>query len=134
MKFQGKIEVQGDYNTIARSGIDFSSMLNPNKNDETEQDSEKNKRRNSTSSQKSRMSSSKSLIEVTALVEEQTKLEENSEMVKELEASSKGKIKGSMLLNYLKSANMPCALIFLCASFLVTQVLGSLADVWSLYW
>ncbi|XP_055307782.1 ATP-binding cassette sub-family C member 4-like isoform X2 [Sitodiplosis mosellana] len=131
----GKIETQGDYNTVLKSGIDFTSMLHQTENDENEQESVENKRRNSASSQRSRLSSSGSLNkEGISPNEEENELNEKSEMVKELEASSKGKIKGSMLLNYLNSANMPCALMFMYALFISTQLSGSIADVWVSYW
>lgn len=56
------------------------------------------------------------------------------ETMKELEASSKGKVKGSLLLNYFKSANRPCVLVFLFATFLLAQILASSADMWVSYW
>lgn len=59
---------------------------------------------------------------------------EKDRMLKELEASSRGKIAGSMLLNYFKSANQLCILAFLISSFLLTQILVSVADIWISYW
>lgn len=60
--------------------------------------------------------------------------DEENELLKELEASSKGKVKGSLVLNYLKAARRPCTLVFLMISFLFAQVLASLADIWVSYW
>lgn len=59
---------------------------------------------------------------------------EKDQMLKELEASSRGKIAGSMLLNYFKSARESCVLAFLVSSFLLTQILVSVADIWISYW
>lgn len=59
---------------------------------------------------------------------------EKDQMLKELEASSRGKIAGSMLLNYFKSAKQSCVLAFLATSFLLTQILVSVADIWISYW
>lgn len=56
------------------------------------------------------------------------------EILKELEASSRGKISGSMLFNYLRAAKRPCTLTFLVVSFLLTQILCSVADIWISYW
>lgn len=64
---------------------------------------------------------------------EDNKNEENG-LLKELEASSKGKVKGSLILNYLNSAQRPFTLVFLIISFLLAQVLASLADIWVSYW
>lgn len=111
-------------------------MLKQNESDENKnKESVENKRRCSAVSQRSRRSSSGSLgKDGNASDENRNELDDTSEMVKELEASSKGKIKGSMLLNYLNSSNMPCALIFMFALFLLTQLSGSMADVWVSYW
>lgn len=59
---------------------------------------------------------------------------EESGLLKELESSSEGKVKGSLLWSYFKYTNQPCVLIFLVASVLVTQLLASGADVWVSYW
>lgn len=97
-------------------------MLNQNENDENEQGKNAEAvRRYSGSSQRSRLSSSESLNKETNQSDEnQDEFDGNGELVKELEASSKGKIKGSMLLNYLGSSNMPYSLIFMYALFLLT--------------
>lgn len=60
--------------------------------------------------------------------------EEEKELLKELEASSKGKVRGSLVINYLKSSKKPWTLVFLVTSFLLAQILASAADVWVSYW
>lgn len=57
-----------------------------------------------------------------------------SGLLRELEASSQGKIKESLLLNYFKYANQPCTLVFLVAVILLTNILAGSADVWVSYW
>lgn len=59
---------------------------------------------------------------------------EESGMLKELEASSKGKVKGSLLFNYFKSTKQPCMLVIMVSTFILAQVLASIADVWVSYW
>lgn len=59
---------------------------------------------------------------------------EEQGLVKELEASSKGKVQGSLFLNYFKTANGPLTVIFLVITFLSTQILASFADIWFAYW
>lgn len=59
---------------------------------------------------------------------------EESNLLKELESSSKGKVKGSLLLNYFKFAKRPCTLVFLIVSFMLAQALASCADVWVSFW
>lgn len=53
---------------------------------------------------------------------------------KELEASSKGMIKGSLFVNYITSAKRPFTLAFLVVTFLLTQLLANMADIWVSYW
>lgn len=59
---------------------------------------------------------------------------DESGLLKELESSSKGMVKGSLLLSYFKYANRPFTLIFVFTSFLLAQALASLADVWVSFW
>lgn len=59
---------------------------------------------------------------------------EESGVLKELEASSKGKVKGSLLFNYFKSTKQPCMLVIMVSTFILAQVLASIADVWVSYW
>lgn len=72
--------------------------------------------------------------EISFSSENQNKSSEETGLVKELESSSKGKVKGSMLWNYFKYAKQPCTLTFLAAGILLTQILESSADVWVSYW
>lgn len=69
-----------------------------------------------------------------SIADNEERSDEKNEVIKELEASSRGKISGSILLNYFKSANHSCTLAFLVASFLLTQILVSVADIWISYW
>lgn len=60
--------------------------------------------------------------------------DEENELLIELEESSKGKIKGPLILKYLQAAKRPFMLAFLVASILGTQLLANAADIWSSYW
>lgn len=62
------------------------------------------------------------------------KREEENELLGKLEESSKGKVKGSLLLKYLQSAKQPITLAFLLISVLGVQMLASAADIWASYW
>lgn len=59
---------------------------------------------------------------------------DSSNFPKKLEASSKGTVNGSLLVNYFKATNRPFALVFLLVAFPLTQILLSLADIWVGYW
>lgn len=138
------IETQGNYNDILTSGIDISDMLIEK---EDQEDGDENANKNDEKNALSRKSSSASSLTESANSVESLNNEksrsttgnkdgatEKDQMLKELEASSRGKIKGSMLRNYFKSANQSCVLAFLVSSFLFTQVLVSVADIWISYW
>lgn len=143
--FQGKIETQGDYNDISKSGIDVASILNKGEEEETQKEgyiesdgvaditrksvnsnSAMGKMTNSTGSLNSEKSSSKD--------NQKENPQEENELLKELEASSKGKVKGSLFVNYFKSADRPYTLVFLIVSFILSQTLASVADIWIAYW
>lgn len=135
--FQGKIDTQGDYNDILKSGVDIASILNKNEEENHVEDDGgiKMTKKSSSSALGKMMNSTASLnSEKSQSKENQTNPEEEKELLKELEASSKGKVKGSLFVNYFKSAKRPCTMIFLLASFLLTQILASVADIWISYW
>lgn len=138
--FQGSIETQGKYNEIFNSGIDIASMLTKCEEvdeDELVEDNEVAtiKQKNSTTSLKNMINSAKSLnSEKSESKEKQSDPEEEKELLGELEASSKGKVKGSIYLNYFKSANRPFTLVYLVITLLLSQILASVIDIWVAYW
>lgn len=89
----------------------------------------------STDSLKKMINSTTSLnSEKSVYKENQSHSDEESELMGELEGSSKETVKGSLLLNYLKCANRPCLLVFLFCSIVLSQTLASVADIWVAYW
>lgn len=136
--FQGKCEIQGDYNTVMKSGVDLMSIL---KNDENNEDN------NCTDIEKIAKFNGMNVMrmdnpELTFASEsEKNGIEDNRNssreeigLLRELESSSKGKVKGSLLMHYFNSANRPCTLIFIITTFLLAQIFASVADVWVSYW
>lgn len=124
------MEIQGTYDDVLNSGIDFASIL-------TKPDLTDNKRSNEVNKTETIKSPKSDEAEVS-LLENGTHsktVEETKEMVpQELESSSKGKIKGSLLLNYFKAANQPILLGILIVLFLLAQILASAADIWVADW
>ncbi|XP_055301713.1 ATP-binding cassette sub-family C member 4-like [Sitodiplosis mosellana] len=132
----GRIEMQGDYNTLSKSGFDFDYIANKNEIEPRPNALTTNiQRRKSASSHKSPSNSLESLKKESNILEINEKiLDEKSVLVKELEATSKGKVNGWMLLNYLHSSDVPCILILLYVSYTITQALASLVDIWVSKW
>lgn len=60
--------------------------------------------------------------------------DEDNQLLKKLEASSKGTVKKSLVWSYLKSAKHPFTLFCLIVSILLTQILVSTADIWMSHW
>lgn len=60
--------------------------------------------------------------------------QEDTEFIQKLEASSKGMIKGSLIVNYFKMSKRPFCLVFLILSFLLAQILASGADIFVSSW
>lgn len=132
--YQGSIEIQGDYDTILKSGVDFTSDFI-----ESEESREGNSNELSTNSNRkksisSKISSSESLKILKDSNDSEGGSEEENKPLNEMEGTSQGKVKGSLLLNYFKYAKRPFTLILLFASFLTTQGLANFADVWVSYW
>lgn len=123
-----------------KSGIDFAS-ISSNADTNEEQTSivlgNENKEfiHNSISVSKSKHNVALSTYVAINTVElSEKKIEDDNALLHQLEETSKEKINGSLLGNYLKSAERPFMLAFLLSSFLLTQILASGADVFVPYW
>lgn len=121
------------------SGIDIASILNrseENLHDENNDDSGyKKNSQNSSSSLKSMDKTSEMINNEKNLSKDNGNVaNEQNVLLNELEATSKGKVKGSLIMNYLNSAKRPFSLIFIVITFLMAQTLASLADIWVSYW
>lgn len=128
------MEMQGIYNDIMKSGIDISSMMKQNEGEESEANAETMKSASSLSGENVKSSEVINDEKRPSEVDNKDESDEKNQLLKELEASSKGKVKESVLWSYLMSANQPFTLIFLITSILLTQILASLTDVWISYW
>lgn len=125
-----------------RSKVDFTTIINQNEEKEEEEAEKINETAMETDVMKSKEENLTTTDDqICSLNEEkndskvgQTNTKEGSGMLKELEASSKGKVKGSLLLSYFKSSNQPYMLVMMIVTFLLAQALASIADVWVSYW
>lgn len=125
-----------------KSGVDIASILD--KKEKENQDEEyidgdgttEITKKTSTSSIKKMSNSTASLNSEKSVSKDNVKenLEEENGLLKELEATSKGTVKGSLIANYFKSAKRPFTLVFLAVSFILSQLLASAADIWVAYW
>ncbi|XP_031635983.1 multidrug resistance-associated protein 4-like [Contarinia nasturtii] len=135
----GKIEMQGNYDDILKSGIDFTSILNKTEENGDDKSIENDDianipRQNSTVTLENSLAAKTCLNNEKTPEEHRNQADEEKELLNALEASSKGKVKGSLAINYLKSAKKPFTLVFLVISFLLSQILASVADIWVSYW
>lgn len=132
---EGKIEVQGTNSDIQESGVDFSTLLTSSDNEESEDitsiASADRSRSNSVTIPR-RLGSRVSLHSEKG--EENRNDDEQNEKMHDLEESSKGKIKGPLILHYFRSAEQPVVLFVLFILFLLAQVLASGADYFIAYW
>lgn len=127
----GKIEAQGTNSDIQKSGIDFSSLL-ASSDDDNNIDSETSSPNRSRSN--SEAGSRRGSVFGKIKDEEKPLAEEQTEEMHALEDSSKGKIKGTLLFHYLKSAQKPIMLSLILLLFVISQILASGADYWVAYW
>ncbi|XP_059613900.1 ATP-binding cassette sub-family C member 4-like [Phlebotomus argentipes] len=133
----GQIEVQGPPLEVFRSGIDFAKLLNAEDGLEEEQSEggPKFRRQQSVSSSRS-MSSRNSLSsddESMEMVEGNKDGEKEPAMVS-MEATSKGKVKGSIFYNYLKAGGNWCILSVMLILFIITQFMASAFDYFIAFW
>lgn len=121
--------MQGSPEDLAKSGVDFAKLVGiSEKEDEIKSENiDQPMSRLSIGSISSSNSSNESSI-----VEDDS--HERSDEGIQMEASSKGKIKGSILKNYLASGANWFALIILVFSFIIVQALASATDYWVSIW
>jgi len=120
----GKIDQQGSPSDLAAAGVDFMKLC-----EETEG---KLSRRESLSRSISRSSAS---IDGSVEDDEAEESEDdNPEKQKNVEELSKGKVKGNVMMNYLKSGGSYCKLLMVVFMFALTQAFASMFDYWVGYW
>lgn len=115
-----------------KSGIDLTTILNKNEENEEKQcEKIDNSTIENVTNTPIPVNNDKSSSE-----EAQNQTDQEIEPLKRQleEASSRGKVKGSLLVKYFKCANRPFTFAFLVISFLLAQILASVSDVWVSYW
>lgn len=138
MLFQGKIAAQGTPADLANSGL---NLVTPDEND-TDKRSKAEQLERQASRSMSRQSSVGSLSTHSIdssrdqSVSGADDTDEKSEKLEgvQLEASSKGKVKGSKAAKYFGAGAHWFTLTLLLFSVLATQILASAADIWVSIW
>lgn len=134
-KSQGKVEVQGAPSDLAKSGVDFAQFVETDE-PENEENPEKMSRQMSRKSSTRSASGSVASLNSSAdgsVFDEDPENEERLEGV-QMEASSKGKVKGSIAANYFAAGAHWSILFLIGISFLIVQFLASAADYWVSVW
>ena len=117
---------------MAKSGVDFAKLVGIS---ETDNDENPNKVPRKMSRQISTRSASSISLNGSADGSEFDDEEDDGKTEGlQLEESSKGKVKGSIALNYFRAGSHWSILIVLGILFLVVQLLASAADYWVSIW
>lgn len=124
----GSIERQGRPEDLAKAGVDLMKIA-----EETEEDN----RRRSVSRSVSR-SSSVSEDDRRGGVEEKKSIEPNGNVEKvqpkNVEETSKGKVKGNIIWNYMRTGGHPIKLVIAMFLLALTQTIASMSDYFVGYW
>lgn len=128
---QGKIEVQGSPADLSKSGVDFAKLIgivensegNKSENIDQQMCRQLSIRSSNTSITSHRSSNDGSIDEC----------EKNNEGV-QMEDSSRGKVKGSISINYFTAGANWCVFFLLISGFVVAQLVASGADFWVSIW
>lgn len=128
--------MQGSPTELSKSGIDFATLLQSDDPVDAAADSEpstlgKRSRTHSRSSLRSNKSDGQAEGDGDRNEKEKSK---SVEQLQQLEASSKGQVRGSVGVAYLKSGASLCILLVILTLFVITQVLASGADYFVAYW
>lgn len=109
---QGKIEIQGSPDDLSISGVDFGKYVGTIEKKEQEND--------------------ENLMQKTFDISRDT--DEKQIRGVQMEASSKGKVKGSIAGNYFVAGANWLVLCLLVMAFIVVQLLASATDYWVSIW
>lgn len=137
---QGKIEVQGSPGDLYRSGVDFLTYIH---NDGEAHPDEENS--NYCKGKRSRNSSTKGFLRSASTIsafsmysdyDEQGRNDDegSEETLNNIETSSKGKVKGSLLAQYFKAGSNYGEMIVILALFGLAQLTASGCDYWVSFW
>lgn len=112
----GKIEIEGNYENLQNSGLDFAKLLEEFSSCEEAEDPEQKK--------------------VKMRKESEMDLESDEEETPEIEgeAVGQGSIKGSVYAEYFKSGGNAFMIVLLVLSFLISQVIANGGEYFLTYW
>lgn len=128
---QGRVVIQGTPAELYKSDDDFVELVGIKEMPEVKESAKVYSRQQS-ETLSSRSASSISLNSAKGSIKTNEIIEKDQGV--QMEASSKGTVKGSILVNYFKAgAHWPILLILLL-SFLVVQFLASATDYWVSVW
>lgn len=122
--------MQGKPADLVRSGVDFAEHLEQDETKEKEDDLPDHHSRGSSSRSSVSSKQANDNDHETYPEEEQIPLEE----IHRMEATSKGKVKGSIIGNYLKSSGSVVIPLIIVALLIFTQFLVSFTDYWVSFW
>lgn len=123
---QGKVEIQGKTADLYASDVDFIELVGIVKPNEKDFDTFNRQNSEALSSR----SSSTSTLGCSINENEYCQINEGAQ----LEASSKGKVKGSILMNYFNAGVRWPVFIALLFLFVFAQFLASSVDYWVSAW
>lgn len=116
------------------SGVDFATLLATEEDVEIGQEQRGMRSRASRSNSRSSVKSHSSASIHSGEETEDEEKEDFAASPQELEATSKGKVKGSLFLQYLQSGAYSPVLLLLFLLFLTAQILASGADYFVAFW
>lgn len=130
---QGKIAAQGTPVDLAKIGVDFVTR------DDDDADGRQdqliaNGQKAANARRKSSIRSNYSISSLDDSIFSENDDDALDELVSQLEESSKGTVNGSILTNYFQAGVHWSMLLLLSASFLATQFVASVADIWISIW
>jgi len=130
---QGNILIEGSYQELQASGIDFTKPLGPSKETKPECDIEGygNKKRNSLGHDLSVCGSSESIQSIVDGNKANGAVAEPNE---EAEYHSFGHVTRSVYVSYMSASGSTRKILFCLFMFVVTQVLVTGGDYWICFW
>lgn len=131
---QGSVAFQGEPRTLYETNNEFASFIDTEFEKAEEKDNMKRRKISRTSTIS---------ISNTSLNSEYEGIRRDSEFipgaleietVQNLEASSRGTVKGSLLKHYFMSGGHPIELFVIFILFVMAQIMASAADYWVSFW
>jgi len=134
MVFQGNILIEGSYQDLQKSNLDFTKMLGSPALVSTASFNENISKNTSANNHEIAYSRQTSIQSITSSIEDVQFSESQEKPAEESETRTSGSVSKNVYSSYFLAGGSSCKIFFFFIICILTQVLASGGDFWMTYW